>query len=212
MNANLLLSIFVGYLFGSIPFTQLVSRMVKGIDLREVGSRNVGGRNLIRTAGLAWGLVGGAGDVLKGFLAMAFANSQAILAPHIYLVGMAAVAGHNWPVWLRFRGGKGLATAWGAALWLIPTHALISFSLALLVFLFSRNILLTALTSFIALFLTIRFLTPQSDLNAFAAGLFLVVLLASIPDVIHKLTTSGGVAEYMRNPNKVYEEESNKKK
>ena len=125
---------------------------------------------------------------------------------------MTAVAGHNWRVWLGFRGGKGLATALGVALWVIPFHALISLGVALAVFLSSRNILLTAVTGFISLFLAIAFLSPGSDFPFLAWGLFIVVMLASMPDILDKLRASGGVKEYMRNPNKVYEAEAKERK
>ena len=208
MNADLLLSVLIGYLLGSIPFTQVVAKSVKGIDLREVGSLNVGGRNLIRNAGLGWGLVGGILDGIKGMAAIAVAQAMAIPTPMAFLAGMAAVAGHNWPIWLGFRGGKGLATALGVALWVIPIQALISFGVALAIFLPTRNILLTALTGFISLFLTIEILSPTNDYRLLAWGLFIVVLIASFPDILRKLRISGGVQEYMRNPNRVYEEEA----
>ena len=70
MTSNLILSLIIGYLLGSIPFTQVVAKSVKGIDLREVGSRNVGGRNLIRSVGFGWGLTGGILDGLKGMAAI----------------------------------------------------------------------------------------------------------------------------------------------
>jgi glycerol-3-phosphate acyltransferase PlsY len=212
MNSNLILSIVIGYLLGSIPFTQVVAKGVKGIDLREVGSRNVGGRNLIRSVGVRWGLIGGILDGFKGIAAMIVAGALSISAPLSFYAGMAAVAGHNWPIWLRFRGGKGLATALGVVLWLIPAQALISLIVALIVLKFTRNILLTSLTSFTALFLGIKFMLPNSPYLWLAWGLFIVVLLASIPDVLHKLRTSGGVREYMRNPNKVYETEAKARK
>jgi len=208
MNTDLILSVLIGYLLGSIPFTQVVAKSVKGIDLREVGSLNVGGRNLIRNAGLGWGLFGGILDGVKGMAAIAVAEAMAIPVPLAFLAGMGAVAGHNWPIWLGFQGGKGLATALGVAVWVIPAQALISLGVALAIFLPTRNILLTALTGFASLFLTIEVMSPENDYRFLAWGLFLVVLIASIPDILRKLRISGGVQEYMRNPNRVYEEEA----
>lgn len=207
MDTNLVLSILIGYLLGAIPFTQVVAKIVKGIDLREVGSRNVGGRNLVRNAGLGWGLTGGVLDGLKGLAAMVVAESLAVPYPLAYFAGMAAVAGHNWPIWLGFRGGKGLATVLGVALWVIPTQTLLAFGIGLIVLLITRNILLTALTGFASLFLAIEFFPSSSDYRPLAWGLFTVVLLSSFPDILYKLRTSGGVREYMRDPNKVYEQE-----
>lgn len=206
MIFNLIFAFLIAYLLGSIPFSQIIAKGVKGIDLRDVGSRNVGGRNLTRNLGLAWGLLGGALDVLKGLAAMAVANALGLSAPLIYYAGMAAVAGHNWPIWLRFRGGKGLATALGAALWVVPLEALLALGIAVMVLLVTGNILLTALTGFIAMFTLVEIFSRPSQVTGLVAGLFIVVLLASFPDILHKLRTAGGMREYMRDPNKVYEE------
>lgn len=210
MNSNLILSILIGYLLGSIPFTQIVAKVIKGIDLREVGSRNVGGRNLIRSVGPGWGLTGGILDGLKGMAAMILAGTLSVSIPLSFYVGVAAVAGHNWPIWLRFQGGKGLATALGVALWMMPVQALVSLAVALIVLKLTGNILLTSLSSFTALFVSIQIMLANSQFHWLAWGLFIVVLFASIPDILHKLRVSGGVREYMRNPNKVYESEGKK--
>jgi glycerol-3-phosphate acyltransferase PlsY len=196
------------YLLGSITFTQIVARLVKGVDLRTVGSQNVGGRNLTRQVGVFWGLVGGALDVAKGAAALLLA--RALLPPDASQIwpAIAVVAGHNWPVWLKFRGGKGLATALGVMLVIAPLETLLAFLVALLLLWLTQNILLTALGAFIAgAFMMSRFHYPDY-MYLTLAGLFFTVLLASLPDIAHKLRTSGGVREYMRNPNKVYEQEA----
>ncbi|MBT6152067.1 MAG: hypothetical protein HOH75_08760, partial [Chloroflexi bacterium] len=74
MSINFIISIVLGYLIGAIPFTQIVAKWRKGIDLREVGSKNVGGMNTINTIGLGWGLFAGILDVLKGILSLIVAN------------------------------------------------------------------------------------------------------------------------------------------
>jgi glycerol-3-phosphate acyltransferase PlsY len=211
MDANLLIAIVLGYLLGSIPFTQVVAKVVKGIDLRAVGSKNVGGRNLTRQLGLAWGLTGGMLDVGKGFASMWVAETIGAPYPLRMLAGVAAVTGHNWPVWLNFRGGKGLATFVGAALYVVAPEALIASFVAILVLIISKNILLTSLTGFVTIVsLAFRF-QRTAETMWFLAGLILVVLIASAPDIVHKLRTSGGVREYLKNPNKVYEEEARKR-
>ncbi|MGH2581669.1 MAG: glycerol-3-phosphate acyltransferase [Anaerolineales bacterium] len=208
MDSNLLIAIVFGYLLGSIPFTQLVARTVKGIDLRKVGSQNVGGRNLTRQLGLAWGLTGGMLDVGKGFASIWLAEAIGVSYPLRMLAGIAAVAGHNWPVWLKFRGGKGLATFVGAALYEVAPEALIASFVAIGVLVITKNILLTSLTGFITI-LALAFAYQRSaEVMGFLAGLILVVLIASAPDIVHKFRSSGGLREYMKNPNKVYEEEA----
>ncbi len=202
------IALIAAYLLGSIPFTQIVARLIKGVDLRTVGSKNVGGRNLTRQVGRFWGLVGGALDVAKGAAAILLA--RVLLPPGALQIwpAVAVVAGHNWPVWLNFRGGKGLATALGVMLVIAPLETIAAFLVALLVLALTKNILLTALASFLTgAFLMSRFLYPDYMYWTLAA-LFVTVLLASLPDIAHKLRTSGGVREYMRDPNKVYEDEA----
>ncbi len=213
METNFIIAITIGYLLGSIPFSHLVAIYEKGIDLRSVGSFNVGGRNLTRNLGLGWGLVGGLLDALKGFTAMYIATSVLGLeAPSSYFAAFAAVAGHNWPIWLKFRGGKGLATAAGAILQVAPVVILIGTGIGLLTLLLTKNILLTGLVAYIAMFVVIALGDYAQPLNTLVFGTLVVVVAASAPDIAHKLTTSGGFKDYMRDPNKVYEIDAEKKK
>lgn len=110
---RLILALVLSYLLGSIPFSQIIGRLVKGIDLRKVGTGNVGGNNLIANAGVGWGLLGGLLDAAKGIAAMWVTQAIGVPYPLSLLSGLFAVAGHNWPVWLGFRGGKGIATGLG---------------------------------------------------------------------------------------------------
>jgi glycerol-3-phosphate acyltransferase PlsY len=106
------LVVTLGYVVGSIPFAFLVSRH-RGIDLRDVGSGNVGATNVLRTSGVSAAVVAMCLDALKGSAAVLIA--QAIATSHAAAVaaGFASVMGHIHPVWLGFRGGKGVATAAG---------------------------------------------------------------------------------------------------
>ena len=115
--------ILCAYLVGSVPFAYLITKAVRGIDIREVGSGNVGATNVGRALGRNWGILVFALDVLKGFLpALAALLShgcrigESALPLGVALAGFAAVAGHNWPVFLKFRGGKGMATSCGVFL------------------------------------------------------------------------------------------------
>jgi glycerol-3-phosphate acyltransferase PlsY len=111
------------YLLGSIPFSYLVARG-KGIDVRTVGSGNVGATNVMRSAGRAAGLAAVALDFLKGSLATWLAFQLA--GPTIAAVAaVIAVLGHMYPVWLSFKGGKGVATGAGAFLPILPGPAVI---------------------------------------------------------------------------------------
>lgn len=117
--------ILVSYLVGSVPVGLLLAR-AKGIDIRTVGSGNIGATNVFRSVGKPWGVATFIADALKGFVpAFFFPGLAGELLPEsgvlfALLCGVAAVAGHNWPVWLCFRGGKGVATSAGVLLGVAP--------------------------------------------------------------------------------------------
>lgn len=132
--------IAAAYLIGGIPFGYLIGRM-RGVDVRTVGSKNIGATNVFRTVGRRWGALAFACDVLKGLLptlaAKCFASrpSWAPLA-----VGVACVAGHMLTPYMRFRGGKGVATAFGMLIALAPGLVAAAFAVFAVFFGFSHYI------------------------------------------------------------------------
>lgn len=125
MTNETIISVLVSYLIGSIPFAFLLAKWRGRVDLRTVGSKNVGARNLARQFGWGWGAFGALLDILKGALAIFIAGNLIFQnPPGLYYAGAAAVAGHNWPIFLKFHGGKGLATAAGVVLALAPNSAM----------------------------------------------------------------------------------------
>lgn len=106
------LMIIASYLFGSLPLSFLAARS-RGIDLRQQGTQQVGGGNLWRTTSRKLGLFVGLFDFFKGAIVVAISWRLGLDAGQQLLVGLAAVIGHNWPVFLRFHGGRGIATALG---------------------------------------------------------------------------------------------------
>jgi len=116
---NYLIAAVLGYLAGSVPIAFVMARM-RGIDLRAAGSRNLGAANVLRTAGVAPAVVVLFGDAAKGALAVVGVNALTNDLSAVAAAGLAAVAGHVFPVWLGFRGGKGVATAAGAFSVLAP--------------------------------------------------------------------------------------------
>ena len=114
-----LIAVVAAYLVGSIPFAQLLSKR-RGIDLRRVGSGNVGASNVLRTLGVQPAVVAMMLDAVKGTVAVLVAQrlTNGVAAP--VMAGLASMIGHVYPVWLRFRGGKGVATAAGAFAVLTP--------------------------------------------------------------------------------------------
>ena len=128
--------VMVGYLFGSIPFGLLIGRRMAKVDVRQYGSGKMGTTNVLRTAGKKAAVMVAGLDVLKGVLAVLFAGlivgdsylvvgdfSLGVLVAQV-LAALAAVAGHIWPVFTKFRGGRGVATFFGGLAALCPVAAL----------------------------------------------------------------------------------------
>lgn len=142
---------FIAYLLGAIPTGYLLAR-IKGVDIRKVGSGNIGATNVYRCIGKSWGILTFVLDFLKGYL-------PAVIFPILYqrwgveisgahlslLCGCLAVIGHNWPVYLRFRGGKGMATGAGALLGFAPLAMLIGVICWLVFFLATRYVSLASI-------------------------------------------------------------------
>lgn len=118
------LVILAGYLLGSIPFGYIVGRM-KGVDVREYGSGRTGGTNVLRSAGKLPAAVTICGDLAKGVVAVLL--GRAVLGTELAaaLAGVGAVVGHNWPVFVGFRGGAGTATSMGGYFVLAPIPTVI---------------------------------------------------------------------------------------
>ena len=108
-----LLPLLVGYGIGSLPIGYFVASRLKGIDLRRVGSGNVGATNVYRTAGLLLAMLVVFADVLKGAGGVLIGARISSWSTAPVAAGVAAIIGHVFPVWLRFQGGKGVATACG---------------------------------------------------------------------------------------------------
>src|SRR3989338_5557219 len=124
------LLVFFAYLLGSIP-TGFVVGSLSGIDIRRAGSGNVGATNVARVVGKAQGLLTLLGDVAKGFIPVYLAYRLGLTQAMTAAAALAAVLGHLYPVFLKFRGGKGVATALGVFLGLAPMAAVV------LIFIFS---------------------------------------------------------------------------
>jgi acyl phosphate:glycerol-3-phosphate acyltransferase len=124
--------IVAAYLVGSIPVGVILSKL-KGKDPRKVGSGNIGATNVMRTAGKALGIITLLGDIVKGYVPTLLALHSGLPALLVAAVGFATFAGHLFPVFLGFKGGKGVATALGVYLALSPFAILISFIVFVLV-------------------------------------------------------------------------------
>jgi glycerol-3-phosphate acyltransferase PlsY len=143
--------ILFGYGIGSLPIGYLVASRLRGVDLRRVGSGNVGATNVYRTAGLAIALLVMGLDMAKGVGSVLLVSREAAGGAAPVAAGVAAVIGHVYPVWLRFRGGKGVATAAGVFAVLAPFATLIAGSVFLVTVWVTRYVSLGSVVATAAL-------------------------------------------------------------
>lgn len=161
----------VSYLLGATPFGLLIARWVKGIDLRKAGSGNIGATNVTRVIGKKWGAVALLLDALKGAIPASLFPSLLPFAPDqllhaSVLAGVAAILGHMFSPWLRFKGGKGVATATGVVIVLAPWAFLIAFGLFVAVFATSRIVSLGSITAAIGFAVAQTFWLPTDPWSA----------------------------------------------
>jgi len=148
---SIILAIVIGYLLGSIPGAYIAGRLARGVDIRRVGGGNAGALNVMREVGTAAGLAVFLGDVAKGSLAVFVAQWLGLSPLWVFAAGLAALVGHSWPVWLKFRGGQGLATAMGVLVVLAPIEFAISFAIIVAVVLITSNARLGAAVGLVLL-------------------------------------------------------------
>ena len=151
MLLSSLLLLAIGYLLGSMPNGYLAGRWLKGIDLRQCGSGSTGATNVLRNVGKAPALVVFLLDVGKGALAVLLAKSFGLNDWVQVLAGLAALAGHIWPVWLGWKGGKAVATGLGMFLGLAWPVGLACFGLFMAVISISRIVSLSSVVAAIGL-------------------------------------------------------------
>jgi len=182
VSLSLMLIPVAAYLIGSIPFGILLAKLFGGVDVRKAGSGNIGATNVARVAGPLPGILTLVLDGVKGaaavWLAARFTNESALW---MTVAGLSALLGHCFPVWLRFRGGKGVATAAGMFLALCWPAALGAIGVFILVVLFSRFVSLGSVSAAAAMPLLIYLLwaphhapPPAITFGAFAAAMLVV--------------------------------------
>jgi glycerol-3-phosphate acyltransferase PlsY len=155
------LIVAIAYFIGSIPFGLVVGKIGYGKDIRQYGSGNLGATNTFRVLGLLPGIIVLVLDALKGVLAVGlasylFPNAPTLLqhpqntnlyhALVVVLTGMAVICGHNWSIYLRFSGGKGIATGAGALLMLVPLIVLILLVVWAVITVITRYVSLASIT------------------------------------------------------------------
>jgi glycerol-3-phosphate acyltransferase PlsY len=186
MPILLLVPLLGGYLLGSIPSGWLAGRLLRGIDIRQEGSGSTGATNVLRVVGKGPALVVFAVDVLKGTAAVLLARQLLAggLEPGLLLdgvvvaAGLAALAGHIWPVWLGWKGGKAVATGLGMLLGLAWPVGLACFGIFLAVLTFSRIVSLSSVVAALALPLLMLAWSTGQGLGARPAYLVLALITA----------------------------------
>ena len=181
------LIVVVSYLLGTIPSGLLISKS-QGIDIREHGSKNIGATNVWRTMGKKWGLFAFLCDTFKGWLAViigvwiAAHFGVTVALPHLkfemkYLppdyAGIAAalgcIMGHNFPIWLRFKGGKGVATSLGVIIGMMPLVSLIIFAIWGIVLKLTRYVSLASIVAALSLPIAVVVLLMFGPSNGWAS-------------------------------------------
>ena len=172
------------YLVGAIPFGYLIGRM-RGVDVRTVGSKNIGATNVYRTVGKKWGFLAFFCDFAKGFvptmLCSAFAarhgGGGALMANLPVCVGLACVVGHTLTIFMRFKGGKGVATAFGMFMALMPWPTLMAFVVFVVTVWLSHYISLGSILAAVTLGAAVWFFpaTPLLRVVADVIAVFVVV-------------------------------------
>ena len=132
------IAIIGAYFLGSIPSAYIVGRLRKGIDIRQVGSRNMGAMNVFYSIGFISGLLVLLVDICKGAAAIALARLLEVPVPVEFIAGVVTVLGHSFPVWLKFRGGRGGAPLIGVLIFLMPWGLPIAFGVFLFLLLLTR--------------------------------------------------------------------------
>ncbi len=183
MSFTLFLGIIISYLIGSVPTAYIFGRLLKGVDIRQFGSGNVGATNVFRVVGKFPGLVVLLIDILKGFVCVTYVASFFMYAapftrPELYkvLIGLAAIAGHNWPLFLKFKGGKGVATSAGVVIGLIPNIFWLGFFVWCIVFFITGYVSLASIIASILVPLFTLIFGESSEVIIFMSLLCILIV------------------------------------
>ncbi|MFA5118203.1 MAG: glycerol-3-phosphate 1-O-acyltransferase PlsY [Candidatus Omnitrophota bacterium] len=193
----IIIGIIFSYLIGSIPTAYIFGICLKGIDIRKFGSGNVGATNASRLLGKKLGITVLALDILKGLITVTLLGNLALTRTNFpidppllrIIFGLGCISGHNWTIFLNFKGGKGVATTLGVLLgaaWVIPG---IGFILALVIltwlvtFLVSRIVSVASILAAISfpIYMSIKNLSPTLILSSFIISAF--IILRHIPNI-----------------------------
>jgi glycerol-3-phosphate acyltransferase PlsY len=162
-----LILLLISYLLGSIPFGYIVSKM-KGVDITKVGSKNIGMANVFRNVGPIYGVIVLFLDAFKGFLPTFMAINYKLLDYQVLMIGLASIIGHSFSVFLRFKGGKGVATSFGVFLAISPIISVIGLIIWIISVLITRySSLGSILAAFVVFVISFSYLIFNFNFNIF---------------------------------------------
>jgi glycerol-3-phosphate acyltransferase PlsY len=198
-----IIAVVLGYLLGSIPTAYIVTRLAKGEDVRRLGGGNVGGLNVYREVGFLPAAVVAVVDLGKGIAAVAIAYWLfGLSAPFVLAAALAAVVGHNWMLFLKFSGGKGMGPAIGGLFVLLPIYdyplgLAFFFAVVFIVFIITRNVALSMGVGLLALPF-IAWLGMHSGMFViFSIVLGLIILAKFIPTALEAVTRTRSVKGFV---------------
>lgn len=192
------LSIIIAYLLGSIPSAYIMGRIRKGTDIRETGTRNMGAMNVFYSIGFWWGLLVLITDVGKGAAAVGIAIAFDVPEIVTFFVGATVVLGHAFPVFLRFRGGKGGATCIGVLCVLMPWGLPIAFGIFCILLLITRFPTLSYSIALIAFPFVGWLIYDRWELVVYSLGLLLIPLVRYIPRIKEMRDKAGNWGRVVR--------------
>ena len=168
-------SLFIAYLIGSIPTGYIFGRLLKRVDIRKHGSGNVGATNVFRVVGKIPGIIVLLTDILKGLvtvtvLANFLFTPQLAISQNLFkiILGLTVITGHNWTIFLKFKGGKGIATSAGVLIGLEPVAASICFLIWVLVFIITHYVSLSSIVATLSLPIVTFLFYPSAELLIFS--------------------------------------------
>jgi len=199
---NVLLLIVVSYLLGSIPFSHIFPRL-KGKDVQKGGTKNIGATNVLVVAGPLMGALALIGDIGKGFLAVYLAQRYFIDPWVVVFAGLAAIAGHDFSLFLKFKGGKGVATTGGVLLALDPIFAIIVLLIWILLIVVTRYFIPSTLIIFGCVPVMLWVLGKRAEYVIFALLAFVLALYTHRADIKRlfagkELNTQEAMGHYLK--------------
>nr|MBU1328904.1 glycerol-3-phosphate 1-O-acyltransferase PlsY [Candidatus Omnitrophota bacterium] len=178
------------YVIGSIPTAYIFGKVLKGIDIREYGSGNAGATNVFRVIGKTPGMIVLIIDIIKGYIAATYLASgfmylAPVTRPELYriLFGLCAIAGHNWTLFLKFKGGKGVATSAGVVIGLIPKIFWLGFLVWLITFFITGFVSLGSIIAIISIPIFTLAFGESVEIVIFMCLLCLIIVYKHKPNI-----------------------------